>query len=256
MSKEKAREHLSIGEQLCRDNDILIVGDTTPDGRPVFESLFDGHCPNTTVIIEITNRFDWAIDDPDSLFNFKHDSEKYYQDFEKLSVLPQVKIIANNPFEEYYLKKIRKLKVSTLNVARPLGVATIDFVHEDAESKKLAFKTNNEKFTEYDMLLFEEAGVEYEKLSDHYGGPKALAKYRAFIEIPYQTSTMKLYENLAHGVVMLVPTVRLLKEIYNKVRSKSGIYIFKQYVYVEQFETSSHLEICTQFNRRYILFSF
>ncbi|KAJ3212293.1 hypothetical protein HDU82_002663 [Entophlyctis luteolus] len=46
-----------------------------------------------------------------------------------------------------------------------------------------------------------------------YGGPKTLAKYRAFIEFPYQVSTMKLYENIAEGVVTFVPTHRFFLEI-------------------------------------------
>ncbi len=47
------------------------------------------------------------------------------------------------------------------------------------------------------------------KVLEHdYGGPATLAKYKAYIEFPYQVSTMKFYENIAHGVVILVPTAR------------------------------------------------
>lgn len=54
------------------------------------------------------------------------------------------------------------------------------------------------------------AGIPFHHLPKHYGGPAALRQYRAVLMIPYQASTMKMYENIAHGVVMLVPSPRLL----------------------------------------------
>ncbi len=52
------------------------------------------------------------------------------------------------------------------------------------------------------------------KVLEHdYGGPATLAKYKAYIEFPYQVSTMKFYENIAHGVVILVPTARFLQAL-------------------------------------------
>jgi hypothetical protein len=52
--------------------------------------------------------------------------------------------------------------------------------------------------------------IPFHHLPKRYGGPLALLQYRAVIMIPYQASTMKMYENIAHGVVMLVPSPRLL----------------------------------------------
>ncbi|KAI9310349.1 hypothetical protein BDR26DRAFT_814530, partial [Obelidium mucronatum] len=46
----------------------------------------------------------------------------------------------------------------------------------------------------------------FTRVVGHYGGPKTLKKYKAYIEFPYQVSTMKLYENLAEGVLMLIPS--------------------------------------------------
>jgi hypothetical protein len=63
------------------------------------------------------------------------------------------------------------------------------------------------------LKLFDSENVDYKIIGYHYGGPKTLAQYRGFIDVPYQVSTMKLYENLAHGVVMLLPTVRLWCEL-------------------------------------------
>ncbi|KAI8606841.1 hypothetical protein BC830DRAFT_1159934, partial [Chytriomyces sp. MP71] len=48
----------------------------------------------------------------------------------------------------------------------------------------------------------------------HYGGPQTLRNFKAYLEFPYQVSTMKLYENLAAGVVMLIPTPRFLETLW------------------------------------------
>ncbi|KAJ3390036.1 hypothetical protein HDU92_000705 [Lobulomyces angularis] len=62
------------------------------------------------------------------------------------------------------------------------------------------------------MLL--NSGLKVKIFDDlYYGGPSALSQYKAFITLSYQVSTMKIYENLAEGVVTYVPTVRFLKEL-------------------------------------------
>jgi hypothetical protein len=55
--------------------------------------------------------------------------------------------------------------------------------------------------------------IDVHLLPKEYGGPTALKKYRALIDVPYQTSTMKMYENLAAGVVTLVPTPAYLEKL-------------------------------------------
>jgi hypothetical protein len=44
-----------------------------------------------------------------------------------------------------------------------------------------------------------------------YGGPHTLAKYKCFVHIPYQTSIMKLTENLHAGKLLLLLGARGLK---------------------------------------------
>lgn len=44
----------------------------------------------------------------------------------------------------------------------------------------------------------------------HYGGPQGLAKFKCLIDVPYQVSTMALYENLSAGVVYVIPSPQLL----------------------------------------------
>jgi hypothetical protein len=62
--------------------------------------------------------------------------------------------------------------------------------------------------------LFESHKVPYKRISHRYGGPLALAKKKAFIDIPYQASVMKFYENFVAGVLTLVPSAELYCKLF------------------------------------------
>ncbi len=51
----------------------------------------------------------------------------------------------------------------------------------------------------------------YEVLSQQYGGPQVLKEYKFFIYLPYQFSTMKMYENMNNGVLIAIPTKNYYK---------------------------------------------
>jgi hypothetical protein len=53
----------------------------------------------------------------------------------------------------------------------------------------------------------------YDVLPHDYGGPLVLKEYKFFIYLPYQFSTMKMYENMNNGVVVAIPTKKYYKEI-------------------------------------------
>ena len=44
------------------------------------------------------------------------------------------------------------------------------------------------------------------RLDYYYGGPHRLASYKCFVHVPYQASVMKMSENIAAGVVSLIPS--------------------------------------------------
>jgi hypothetical protein len=76
-------------------------------------------------------------------------------------------------------------------VIRPFGYSTIEKKNLDA-SKRKKVVTYGSVFTEcyYDELRYK--GFDVDKLEHDYGGPETLAQYKAYIEIPYQVSTMKV----------------------------------------------------------------
>jgi hypothetical protein len=199
-------------------------------------------------VLELTNRFDWGVGDKMS----------YASLFQRLATHPRFHVVANNPYEEYYIRNGFNVTFSRLRVLRPSGITflsekvypqknirlgTNSILHNikkelpknetDAVVYKLAFLMEGrndsafEKWSSKRIIdLFDENKVKFHFIPFYYGGPKTLTKYRAFIDVPYQFSTMKLYENLAHGVVMLIPTARLCTEL-SKVKICANLINFK-----------------------------
>ncbi|KAJ3200391.1 hypothetical protein HK099_002702, partial [Clydaea vesicula] len=94
---------------------------------------------------------------------------------------------------------------------RPFGRSDLPEVPKYPENeRKLPVLVNYKSTVQFTKIL-DDFQVKYKLLPKKYGGPTALKQFKAFISLPYQVSTMKLYENLAQGVVSLVPSPRFLR---------------------------------------------
>ena len=51
------------------------------------------------------------------------------------------------------------------------------------------------------------------RLDSNYGGPHRLASYKCWVHVPYQASVMKMSENIAAGVVSLIPSEKFFESI-------------------------------------------
>ncbi|KAI9359192.1 hypothetical protein DFJ73DRAFT_757661 [Zopfochytrium polystomum] len=203
MSKADA-DALRESGSLCAQYDIIIVGDTIPDARPLLQDLHQQTpaCTSTHIILEITVRFDALVEDGD-------DYEEYLSMFRDLYERDErrLHVVANNPFEVYYAFR-SGVRFRRWRVLRPGGVsdvAALDTVDSTVAAFRGVWPNLDELFTQFNIPVH--------SLDYHYGGPRTLAKYKAYIDSPYQVSTMKLYENLAAGVVMMVPSPGLWREL-------------------------------------------
>jgi hypothetical protein len=52
-----------FSKNLCMYYDVIVIGDTVPDGRAIYQDIEKGFCKNVHFILETTNRFDWGIRD-------------------------------------------------------------------------------------------------------------------------------------------------------------------------------------------------
>lgn len=173
------------------------------------------------MIIVTTNRFDFGLD--------SSDAQEYFSLLRLVSKRKDKKIIfvANNPWEIKYASLRMRGKENELGyqLIRPFGYTNIPPLPANTYSawERSLPCVFAHPFTKAFIPMLKEAGIAFKELGHSYGGPNALSQFRAFISIPYQTSvclltannycsqTMKMYENIAAGCVMLVPTPRYLR---------------------------------------------
>ncbi|KAI9345612.1 hypothetical protein BDR26DRAFT_856334 [Obelidium mucronatum] len=213
----------NLGEFFCRTYDTVVVGDTITDSRFLLQWIDEISvskaaataqetgtrlCKIKKILMMTTNRFDFAIK--------KDDLPDYHNLLKRVTRLgdqpgrkfPKIIWMANNPFDIQYVKValgdwvkfklIRSFGYSTLPAVQllPKHVTELPAVynHYD-ESRFIGWLKRND--------------IEVSVLKRNYGGPTSLSQFRAFIDFPYQASTMKMYENLLYGVVTLAPSKRL-----------------------------------------------
>ncbi|KAJ3204323.1 hypothetical protein HK099_001196, partial [Clydaea vesicula] len=207
----------------CDTFDVVIVSDINTDARFLLERLdkdFDQpemkRCKIKKLILLTTNRFDVGLRG--------WDKEEYYQTIKNIQSRNDKRLIfvANNPFEEKYAKSVinDNVGIKYEYMIRPFGISYLkDSRVIAAEEKKIPIflgkdNYNNKKFfKKLKSILKENVTL----APHHYGGPNALKQYEAVIELPYQVSTMKNYENLRAGVVMYIPSPKFFYELETEV---------------------------------------
>ncbi|KAJ3377501.1 hypothetical protein HDU84_008577 [Entophlyctis sp. JEL0112] len=193
---------------MCESTDVIIVADTMPDARPLFQSLVRENqlerC-KANIVIELTTRFDWGVPD----------QEEYYKLNWKLAANPPPNLfwVTNNAFEPLDLS-YEALATPQFRMLRPTGHSELQAQTVSPADQNLAMCREEEHSAIF--AIMRRMDIPFKHVNGGYGGPKTLAKYKAFIEFPYQVSTMKLYENLAAGVVMLFPSKDFFRELIEK----------------------------------------
>ncbi|KAJ3113031.1 hypothetical protein HK100_002126 [Physocladia obscura] len=217
-SPARALVDAGVVAALCHGFRAVIVSDTAPDARALFESLHPNTPPhlrcNASVIVHLTTRFDWAVSDFDDyhalLWQLVHSSSAPNP---SNSSRPSNSILwaANNPLESRVLADDTNA-APPFRLLRPLGISSVKAVPINSSLADLAIllEPNPSKL----VIKMRNLGIPFYLAPDkHYGGPRTLKKFKAVIEFPYQVSTMKLYENLAAGIVMLIPSPQFFREL-------------------------------------------
>ncbi|KAJ3295848.1 hypothetical protein HDU79_008200 [Rhizoclosmatium sp. JEL0117] len=210
---------------ICSHSDILIIGDTTPHGRAILESLLldpPHQCTSRKVVVELTNRFDWDV-------QWGQDMDAYYTLFRELvkrserggRLEGRIEFVANNLAEGRWIEgRIGVSMEGRVRIVRPLGIVKgggYEYPNDLPPQNKSLVATQRHKSNIHSYLLHElnlSGSLALFPFGHKYGGPQNLLKFKAFLEIPYQFSTMKFYENIASGVPQLIPTPRFLLELY------------------------------------------
>ncbi|KAI9350221.1 hypothetical protein BDR26DRAFT_891514 [Obelidium mucronatum] len=210
MSHARAKALIDGGhvEYICSLYDIIIIGDTIPHGRALMQSLLER--PNrqckSKIVVEMTNRFDWDV----------KDRRAYYAMVKQLVLKRRDKIywVANNNVEQAFLEFLVQVKMPDVRILRPIGTSKdyeypTDLPAPSAEN----FASRTHDTTNIFSILRDQFQIPITifPFGHKYGGPKNLLQFKGFIDIPYQYSVMKFYENIAYGVPQYIPTPRLFE---------------------------------------------
>ncbi|KAJ3404308.1 hypothetical protein CcCBS67573_g07141 [Chytriomyces confervae] len=212
MSRARAQRLVNSGHAwaICSQYDVVVIGDTIPHARAILLSLLDPRpsvrC-QSRVVVEMTNRFNWDV----------KDKKSYYAMFRSLAkeaspggtLHNRLFWVANNNVEQAFVEHHIQAKLHQVRLLRPVGASRQHAYPSDLD---VPTKRNFAARTHDTTHIFEIMRDQYKipisiiPFGHKYGGPHHLVKFKAFIDVPYQYSVMKFYENIAFGVPVFVPT--------------------------------------------------
>ncbi|KAJ3059652.1 hypothetical protein HDU98_004388, partial [Podochytrium sp. JEL0797] len=194
---------------LCSRANTLILGDSLPKSRAVLESLLPStpahlQC-QSRVIIELTNRFDFAVG-PAHL-------EEYYALMRDLvQVRPRnLGWVVSSEFEVEYLREKVGVKPEKYVVLKPMGV-----LEGDAEDPRSEKQVDHRLgiHPHLDRNLYEQiVELENSKVIGYPGLAKHILRFKGYIEFPGVVSNIEFHNRLAHGVPLLVPSAKYLEKL-------------------------------------------
>ncbi|KAJ3059591.1 hypothetical protein HDU98_004433, partial [Podochytrium sp. JEL0797] len=211
MSAKRARKLIDSGhvDFICSLYDIIIIGDTIPHGRALLQSLVEKNPAKrckSVVIVEMTNRFDWDIKDHSVFYRLIRDLVRRSDK----DLKGRVVFVANNNIEQAFLELRAGVHFAKpIPVLRPIGISKHHEYPDDMENpdfSNFAARTHDTTHIFHDMRDKHNIPLTIFPFNHKYGGPENLLRFRAFIDVPYQYSVMKFYENIAAGVPQFVPT--------------------------------------------------
>lgn len=197
-------------EDVCSQYDIIVISDSLADGW----GFIMGDSPRCKNIVFVTtNRFDYGIRGGDK--------EQFFSDFNAAlnrNDEYRARLIVNNPFEVEYCKD-RKIEIpEDCRLIRPFGNTDIEAKSNEGKNPScMILGTVAQDHTLLYNLIKDKIGIECLKFAKHYGGPRSLSQYDSIVvHLPYQVSIMKMWENLAYGVLMAIPSPKFYVDLCNE----------------------------------------
>lgn len=203
VTKELAHDdHNRYSSYQCGLFDFIIVGDTVARAR----ALLEHGCKESQIILHVTQRFDAGMEG-----QLKQEWIELLKNAS--ATMPNnVRMVINNPYEQWYMQNVRQVSFfQQPMLIRPSGHWPEEVLPPPNAGKPDATAVVVQPYLPYlnEILIgnLTEMGLPFEQLSHgQYGGARGLAQYRCAVHMPYQVSVMAMYENLAAGVVLMVPS--------------------------------------------------
>ena len=167
----------------CGAWDFIIVADTNAKAR----ALLQNRCNDSQIILHTTQRFDAGMEGD-------HKLEWTALIKDALVQMPNLYLVANNPYEVWYAQTVRKAKFFTPRLIRPTGhwpgkwqlKANIGDVNADASPAVVVQPyipyLNHILLGNLSLLGMNVVMLQHQQ----YGGAAALASFKCVIQFPYQ----------------------------------------------------------------------
>lgn len=233
-------------ENICNRYSLIIICESILIGRPFFEKLLKNNC-NTKIALQIVDRVDRWVDEKDK--------SDYLKLIQNLTSNKNVYWIPNNPYEIIYLNNLGIYpKLNRLFLIKPYGVK-----EKEEDEKAIGYYSNksiiylHQYMYEITALIKNNKNINNNyKIFEHgtYGGPRFLRKQKIFIYFPYQSSTMKVFDNAANGVLTAVPTPEFFHQL--ALKYLSDFYLMPELLNFIQANPKNWTEYFDIYNKKYI----
>lgn len=168
-------------------------------------------------IIHLNIFFYLLFDKRFDLMVAKNNKIDYYEQFGKAIIENKnITVVENNPYEVFYACQ-NGIFIPNYYLIRPVGFAPDEVLTKEYKiiHEEIAIIDRTDQDSGVSVRQLKKYGIKHRILNKDYGGPLVLANYKALLILPYQVSIMKMMENFRYGVVMLIPTERLFRELSN-----------------------------------------
>ena len=204
--------------------DLVIVGDTAPLAWPLLLAVarggvgHGGGARRPRLLLWVCNRFDYgAVGD------------EWYTAVRGLAGRPAVAVVSSTPLEWKYAQYVRGTPFPSPSVLRPSGLSApseppiADPIPPSVDRARTLFllpKINEARLGLQKAL--EGAGVAvwtpgtWPHGMQRWGGPRAVASFRAALHVPYAPTTFALFEHAQAGLLTFVPSAALLLRWYKQ----------------------------------------
>lgn len=131
-----------------------------------------------------------------------------------MSTHPRVRFCADNRYDQYYASTYG-INFYYNDIIRLTPPINNDLHINSANNGKLFVYNRGTKINYYNVFIdklsvkYDIYGEQYDRYRDNFH----IAEYLAYIHLPYQVNIQSLYENLAHGIIYLIPSRSFITDL-------------------------------------------
>ena len=231
INKSQADEIFQYFRDIIESYDMILLTDTSMYARPFLQNLERHHCG---IVIYITNRFDWGMQEIHDL----RENAEYYDLFTQVSktVGNRVQIIADNQYDQYYTQHKAGVRFAFPECVRltPLVSDSTSTLATTPTPTPTPPPTNANKFFIQNrgtnvfnyVGILDKLGISYDvyDINHRYRDKTHIAEYLGVLHLPYQVNIQSLMENLGAGLIHFLPS----KTFFNHLLVSEGWYYWEE----------------------------